>query len=94
MFLHLTHPQKRIWYVEKIHTNSPLHNIGGCLKISGQINVNILEKAIQTVIKRNEGIRLRFCEREGQPYQYVNEYTEKKIDYLDFSREEKSSFFL
>ncbi|TPG70553.1 amino acid adenylation domain-containing protein [Brevibacillus laterosporus] len=91
MFLHLTHPQKRIWYIEKIHSNSPLHNIGGCLKIKGHANVDLLEKAIQTVIERNEGLRLRFCEREGQPYQYVNEYTEKKIDYLDFSREENPS---
>lgn len=80
----LTHPQKRIWYIDKIHSNSPLHNIGGCLKIKGSANVDLLKQTILSVIKRNEGLRLRICESNGGVFQYIQEYTEKEIEYFDF----------
>lgn len=85
MEFNLTHPQKRIWYTEKIHTNSAIHNIGGCLQLKGKINIELLEQAIHTVIENNEGMRLRFSERLGEPYQYVSEYRQSKIDFIDFS---------
>ncbi|MED2933172.1 amino acid adenylation domain-containing protein [Bacillus wiedmannii] len=85
MEFNLTHPQKRIWYTEKIHANSAIHNIGGCLQMKGKINIELLEQAIHTVIENNEGMRLRFSERLGEPYQYVSEYRRSKIDFIDFS---------
>ncbi|MGE7623526.1 amino acid adenylation domain-containing protein [Viridibacillus sp. NPDC096237] len=85
MEFNLTHPQKRIWYTEKIHTNSAIHNIGGCLQMKGKINMELLEQAIHAVIENNEGMRLRFSERLGEPYQYVSEYRRSKIDFIDFS---------
>ncbi|MBZ9636381.1 non-ribosomal peptide synthetase [Clostridium sp. FP1] len=85
IYYNLTHPQKRIWYIEKIHSNSPLHNIGGCLNIKGEIDFEIFEKAVNIVIEKNPGLRLRFSEISGQPYQYVSEFQEEKIELLDFS---------
>jgi hypothetical protein len=42
----LTHPQKRIWYMEKINAHQPLHNIGGVVTIKGELDFTFLEKAI------------------------------------------------
>lgn len=84
-YYNLTHPQKRVWYIEKIHSNSPLHNIGGCLNIKGKIDFRIFEKAVNIVIEKNPGLRLRFSEINGQPYQYVSEVEEEKIEFIDFS---------
>lgn len=81
----LTHPQKRIWYIQKIHPHSPLHNIGGCLQINGEVHLHYLKKSIQSVIKTNEALRLRFSEDLGEAYQYVNEYRDEEIDFIDFS---------
>lgn len=81
----LTHPQKRIWYIDKINTNSPLHNIGGCLSIYETIDVEVMKQTINHIIKNNEGLRLRFLEEEDQPIQYVQEFENQDIDFLDFS---------
>lgn len=86
----LTHPQKRIWYIEKIYSGYPLNNIGGCLKINGVIDFKVLCKAINEVIKNNDGVRLRVIEKEGEPYQYVADYKEEKIDYYDFSKDKNA----
>lgn len=85
VYYKLTHPQKRIWYIDEINTNSPLHNIGGCLSIYKDIDVEFMKETINLIIKNNEGLRLRFTEKDGQPVQYVHEFQKENIDILDFS---------
>lgn len=82
----LTHPQKRVWYVEKIYPDTSLYNIGGTIKIKGSINFDILEKSINLFIKRNEGLRLRFTEQFGEVRQYTSSYERIKLDFLNFSK--------
>ena len=82
----LTHPQKRIWYVNKIHSGSPLHNIGGCINISGAIDVEAMKKAFNILVERNVGLRLRFAEVNDSPMQYVSEFKEQDVDFIDFSK--------
>lgn len=84
-FYQLTHPQKRIWYIEKLYPNTSLNNIGGVSKVSGKVNFKLLEDALNLFIKRNDGIRLRFTERNGEVLQYFSDFSEVKIDFFDFS---------
>lgn len=86
----LTHPQKRIWYVEKIYPNTSLYNIGGVAKISGKLNFEILQEAINIFIKKNEGVRLRFFEQNGEVSQYISEFERIELDYFDFSTKNDS----
>ena len=85
IYYKLTHPQKRIWYIDKINTNSPLHNIGGCLSIYETIDVEVMKKTLNLIIKNNEGLRLRVSEKESETFQYVKEFQNEVIDFLDFS---------
>ena len=88
VYYKLTHPQKRIWYIDKINTNSPLHNIGGCLSIYEDIDVKVMKQTINLIIKNNDGLRLRVSERENEPVQYVKDFENENIDFLDFSNYE------
>lgn len=84
-YYNLTHPQKRVWYIDKINEGYPIHNIGGCLKINKAIDVNVMKETINFIIKTNDGLRLQFDEIDGQPVQWVKEYNNENIDFLDFS---------
>ena len=84
VYYKLTHPQKRIWYIDKINTGSQLHNIGGCLKINEDINVKCMEQTLNTIVKNNDGFRLRFKEIKDEPVQYVEEFKYESIDFMDF----------
>ena len=81
----LTHPQKRIYYIDKLNTGTSLHNIGGSLNIPTPIDIEIMKKAINLIIKNNEGLRLRFTEINEQPMQYVSEFEEQDIPFHDFT---------
>lgn len=81
----LSHPQKRIWYLEKMNVSSFMHNIGGTITIHGHVCLDSLEKAIQQFIRDNEGVRLRIKEEDGQPFQFVAEYKDFEIPRIDFT---------
>lgn len=83
----LTHPQKRVWYIEKIYPNTSCNNVGGLLKIKGDVNFKILEEAIHLFIQKNEGLRLQFTELNGEVKQYVKSYFRIPICKFDFSNE-------
>jgi hypothetical protein len=80
-FYQLTHPQKRIWYIEKLYPNTSLYNIGGVSKVSGKVNFKLLEDALNLFIKNNDGIRLHFTERNGEVQQYFSDFIKVKIDF-------------
>ena len=88
---HLSHPQKRIWYLEKTYKDSQLHNIGGVMRIKGEVDVSLIKQAINLTIKNNEGLRLRFFEIDGEPEQYVKEYETEEIKFLDFTEESEDT---
>lgn len=88
VYYKLTHPQKRIWYIDKINTNSQLHNLGGCLNIYEEIDVEVMKKTLNLIIKNNEGLRLRISQKENEPVQYVEDFENESIDFLDFSNYE------
>lgn len=81
----LTHPQKRIWLNENIYPNTPVHNIGGTVRIKGRVDFNLLEKSINSFLKRNEGLLLQLTEIDGEVKQYVSKYSFIRLDYYDFS---------
>lgn len=83
----LSHPQKRVWYLEKIFPNTSLSNIGGPVRIKGKVDFHLLEEAIGKFIASHDGIRIQLSEDDGEAWQYVSDYTKQAIDQFDFSKE-------
>lgn len=88
-YCNLTHSQKRIWYIDKVNSNFPLHNIGGCLKINENVNIEKLKETINILIRENDGLRLVITEQNGQAVQYINDFKKENIDFFDFSHCDK-----
>lgn len=87
----LTSPQLSIWYTEQMYSGTSISNVAGTLRIQEKVDFSLLEKAIQLFIRNNDGMRLRVClDENGNPQQYVSEYAERKIPYIDFSTHEDS----
>jgi len=82
----LTHPQKRVWYTEKIYPCTSLYNIGGSVRIKGPVDFDILSKAINIFIKTNQGLLLKFTEQNGEIQQYLSDYIPIKHEVIDFSQ--------
>lgn len=83
----LTHPQMGIWYMEKLFPNISMGNVCGTLRFQADVDYELLERALNLFIEKNDAVRLRITESEGQPRQYVSEYSYRKLEFFDFSRD-------
>ena len=81
----LTHPQKRIWYTEKLHPGTGMWSIAGTIKIKGTIDIEKLGRAVNMFLRDNESARLRIGSDGDEPYQFFSDYREIKVDEIDFS---------
>ncbi len=82
----LTHPQKRIWYMEKEFAGMSYENMNFILVFKEEMNEALLDQAINLVIQKNDSLRLKFIETDdGVCKQFVSDYQYRKIDYFNFS---------
>jgi amino acid adenylation domain-containing protein/non-ribosomal peptide synthase protein (TIGR01720 family) len=82
----LTHAQRRIWYIENIYPGTSLYNIGGTVRIKGKVDFDLLEKAINIFIKKNEILRAKIASDNGYPFQVLERFHYKKIELFDFQK--------
>ena len=92
-YYQLTHPQKAIWYTEKMYSGTSIGNIAANLRLMGKVDYTLLEKAINVFIEKNDAARLRIVEVDGEPRQYVSEYIYHKFDFYDFSGKEITELY-
>lgn len=81
----LSHPQKRIWYTEQLYPYTCVNHIGGCVRVKGRLDFNVLETAIHSVIQSHEGLRLQLKLHDGEPVQYAAAYRHSPLSFFDFS---------
>ncbi|MGY4761311.1 non-ribosomal peptide synthase/polyketide synthase [Paenibacillus caseinilyticus] len=81
----LTQAQQRIWYTEMLYPGTTACLLSATVNIEGPFQPEILKQAIQWAIRHNDAFRIRMTQQDGIPMQYVEPYTYKDIEYVDFS---------
>ena len=70
-------------------------NILSSRTISGDVDLEIMNKAYKLLIERNDCLRIRFFKKKGQLMQYFEEYTPvKDVPVLSFDTAEKQADFI
>ena len=77
--------QQRLWFLDQFEPNSPFYNIPTAVRFKGNLNVPVLEKCINEIIRRHETLRTTFDTVEGKPCQIVHPYKPRKILTIDVS---------
>ena len=83
-FYKISSAQKRIYFASKIAgNNSILYNVPGGVIIDGNIDLNKLEKCINTIINRHESLRTYFELNDTEVVQKIIDKYEFKLDILE-----------
>lgn len=80
----LTPTQKSIWYSEKLYPATGMGNIAATLRIQSAVDYEALELSINLFLQKNDAVRIRIIEKDGEPFQYVTEYRYRTLDRIDF----------
>ncbi|MEO5330729.1 MAG: amino acid adenylation domain-containing protein [Magnetococcus sp. YQC-5] len=86
--LALSFAQQRLWFLEQLEGGLATYNMPGGITLTGKLDPDALEKAIQTIIRRHEALRTVFPSVEGHPIQQINPATDVPITRMDLGVQE------
>ncbi|WP_379138140.1 amino acid adenylation domain-containing protein [Paenibacillus sp. sgz500958] len=83
--LPLSYAQERLWFLQQMDSTGPAYNEPIAYRIRGDLNIQVLDKAIQEVVKRHESLRTYFDLEDGRPVQKIAPAAQLDIPLVDLS---------
>ncbi|EJL91708.1 amino acid adenylation enzyme/thioester reductase family protein, partial [Herbaspirillum sp. CF444] len=69
--LALSYSQERMWFLWNMEPLGASYNVGGAVRLRGELDVTALRAALQALVMRHEGLRTTFPSEQGQARQCV-----------------------
>lgn len=85
----LTHQQKGIWFMEKIYPDTSIGVVAATLRLQGDVDLDLVDAAVNLFIEKNDAIRFRITEENGEPVQYIAPYEPVHFQRYHFSSNEE-----
>ncbi|MER7007796.1 amino acid adenylation domain-containing protein [Dactylosporangium sp. NPDC000555] len=67
----LSFAQERLWFLEQLVPGTAVQNVPLAARMRGHIDLDVLERAIGTLVERHETLRTAFISADGEPMQRV-----------------------
>jgi hypothetical protein len=83
--LPLSFAQQRLWFLDQLAPNSPSYNMPGAVKLEGRLNLEVLERVINDVVRRHEVLRTRIEIEDGRPMQVIDEWSQRRLEVEDLT---------
>ncbi|QLF91917.1 non-ribosomal peptide synthase/polyketide synthase [Pseudomonas sp. ABC1] len=81
--LPLSYSQQRMWFLWQLDPQSPAYNVGGMARMTGPLDAEAFERALQALIQRHESLRTTFPAEDGKAWQRVREASDVILQRLD-----------
>ena len=81
----LSFPQERMWLLNHLSPGNPVYNFQMAVRLSGQINIKLLEQNIQEVVNRHEILRTTFPVATAHPVQVIAPTLHLPLSIVDLS---------
>ena len=77
--------QQRIWFMEQVIAGAPVYNEAEAVRLRGELNVEVLEKALNVIIARHENFRTTIQTTDDEPSAVVHENWPLRLKQIDLS---------
>src|SRR6185503_13726313 len=67
----LSFAQQRLWFLHLLDPQSSAYNMPFALRLSGQLDIPALERALNEIVRRHEVLRTTFDALDGEPVQLI-----------------------
>jgi amino acid adenylation domain-containing protein len=76
----VSYAQERLWFLDQLEPGSPAYNVVAAYRLTGPLDVDALEQALQEVVRRHEALRTTFTAVDGQPVQVIHSQLQRHSD--------------
>ena len=70
--LPLSFAQQRLWFLEQLQPGSFTYHIPTAVRLTGSLNIPVLEESFNEIIRRHETLRTHFTMVDGEPTQVID----------------------
>jgi non-ribosomal peptide synthetase component F len=84
--LPLSYAQQRLWLTDQLESSAIAYNIPGAVRLSGRLDVDVLEEALNELVQRHESLRTTFASADGTPVQIIAPHLNLKIKMWDLQQ--------
>jgi amino acid adenylation domain-containing protein len=77
--------QHGLWLFDQLNGPSPLYNIVQPVRLSGELDVSVLESALCGIVRRHDILRTSFAEVEGEAVQLISQENRFQLQVIDIS---------
>ena len=81
--LPLSMNQEHLWHLDQMMPGTHFFNMPYVYRLSGELNVEALEKALSEIIRRHEALRTVFGEIDGRPVQIIKDSSDFQLQTVD-----------
>ena len=81
----LSFAQERLWFIDQLEPNSANYNLPIAVHMSGDLNLDHVEKALNIIVARHESLRTVFVNKEGSAQQHILDKVDFNVAMLDVS---------
>ncbi len=86
----LSSQQKRLWFLHQLDRANSSYVIPGAVRVTGPLDVAVLQRALDQLVARHESLRTVFAERDGRPVQVILDAAPADLEVEPIDREAAS----
>ena len=85
----LSFGQQRLWFLDQLMPGSSAYNIASAVRIRGELAVEVLERAVEELVRRHEVLRTTIEVREGKAVQVIHSGCGVKVAVMSLEGQER-----
>ncbi|HEY0055307.1 MAG TPA: amino acid adenylation domain-containing protein, partial [Pedobacter sp.] len=78
-YIPLSFGQERLWFIDRFEGSVQYH-VPAVLRFTGNLNIGALNHAFHQIIQRHEALRTVILENDGNPYQFIKQVEDWKLN--------------
>ncbi len=82
----LSFAQQRLWVLAQLEPDSPFYNMFKAVRLNGRLDIEVLERSLNEIIRRHEVLRTTFSAVEGTPVQVIAPHATMKLSVVDLQQ--------
>src|SRR5262249_51746829 len=81
----LSFSQQRLWFLDQLMPGSPVFNVPMSVRFTGAIDVAVLQRCVDEIVRRHEVFRTRFLTIGGRPGPVVLTSVDASVQSIDLT---------
>lgn len=81
----LSFAQERLWFLDQLISGSPVFNVPMAVRFRSAVDVTLLQRCVNEIVRRHEVFRTRFLTRDGKPLPVISAEVDARLELIDLS---------